>query len=169
MLAEAVKAVGGKKDEVKKKKPIPVARVDVESEEDFNADGSDDEPRRGCNYGAFKRCNPPSFDGTKEASAVQQWLREIEAVLCISECREEQKVKFASHLFVSEVLCWWDNIRTDMGARAVDRMGWKEFKQLVTDQYCPTSELSSLEKKFVNLEAGGMTHQEYTTKFNRMA
>jgi hypothetical protein len=56
-----------------------------------------------------------------------------------------------------------------MGARVVGRMGWKEFKQLVTDQYCPASELSSLEKKFVNLEAGSMTHQEYTTKFNRMA
>jgi hypothetical protein len=128
----------------KKKKPIPVTQVGDESGEDFSAEEFDEEPKRRCNYGAFKRCNPPSFDSTKDASVAQQWLREIEVVLRISECREEQKVKFASHSFVSEALCWWDNIRTAMGARAVDRMGWKEFKQLVTDQYCPANELSSL-------------------------
>jgi hypothetical protein len=39
----------------------------------------------------------------------------------------------------------------------------------VTDQYCLTNELTNLEKKFINLEAGSMTHQKYTIKFNRMA
>jgi Tfp pilus assembly protein PilO len=78
-------------------------------------------------------------------------------------------VKFASHSLVSEALCWWDNIMQAMGTKAIERMKWKEFKQLVTDQYCQASELTSLEKKFINLEAGSMTHQEYTTKFNRMA
>jgi hypothetical protein len=48
-------------------------------------------------------------------------------------------------------------------------MKWKEFKQLMIDQYCTASELTSLEKEFINLEAGSMTHQEYTTKFNKMA
>jgi hypothetical protein len=117
----------------------------------------------------FKRCNPPSFDGTKDASATQQWLREMEAVIHISECKEEQKVKFASHSFISEALCWWKNILHVMGAKAIERMKRKESKQLVTDQCCPISELSSLEKKFVTLEAGNQTLQEYITKFNRMA
>jgi hypothetical protein len=123
MLAEAVRAVGGMKDETKKKKPTPVTHVVAESEDEYDPDGSDGEPMGGCTYGAFKRCNLPSFDGTKDASAAQQWLREIEAVLNVSECREEQKVKFASHSLVSEALCWWDNIRTAMGAKAVERMG----------------------------------------------
>jgi hypothetical protein len=95
-------------------------------------------------------------------------VREMEAVIRISECTEEQKVKFASHSFVSEALCWWENIVQAMGQRPIGRMKWKQFKQLVIDQYCHASELSSLEKKFVNLEAGDLSLQEYTTKFNRM-
>jgi hypothetical protein len=70
---------------------------------------------------------------------------------------------------VSDALCWWDNIMQAMGTKAVEKMKWKEFKQLVTDQYCPASELLILEKKFINPEAGSVTHQEYTMKFNRMA
>jgi hypothetical protein len=106
ILAEAMMAMGGRKDEAKKKKQIPEMQVITESEEQNDTEESDGDARRGHNYGAFKRCNPPSFGGTKDVSVAHQWLLEIEAVIRISECREEQKVKFASHSFVSEALCW---------------------------------------------------------------
>jgi hypothetical protein len=93
----------------------------------------------------------------------------MKAVIRISECKEEQKVKFVSHSFVSEALCWWDNLILEMGEKAVKRMKTKEFKNLVMDQYCPSSEVNNPEKKFVTLEAGKSTLQEYVTKFNRMA
>jgi hypothetical protein len=56
-----------------------------------------------------------------------------------------------------------------MAKEAIQRMKWKELKRLVIDNYCPASELGSMEKEFVNLKAGTMTHQEYTRKFNKMA
>jgi hypothetical protein len=48
-------------------------------------------------------------------------------------------------------------------------MKLKELKNLVTGQYCPSSEVNHLEKEFVTLEAGKMILQEYVTKFNCMA
>jgi hypothetical protein len=93
----------------------------------------------------------------------------METTIRINECKEDQKVKFVSHSFVSEALCWWDNLVQAMGERAVQRMKWKEFKNLVTDQYCPSSEVNHLEKEFVTLEADKMTLHEYIIKFNRKA
>jgi hypothetical protein len=40
---------------------------------------------------------------------------------------------------------------------------------LVMENYCPSSDRGTIEKEFVNLEAGTLTHQQYTTKFNKMA
>ncbi|KAJ0722972.1 putative transcription factor interactor and regulator CCHC(Zn) family [Helianthus annuus] len=124
---------------------------------------------RGCSYGDFMKCKPPPFDGTKDVSVAHQWLREMEAVLKISKCRREDMVTYATHSSSSEALCWWDNLTQAMGDRAVKRMKWEELKKLVIDQFCPTHELDKLERQFINLEGGNMTHKEYTTKFNKLA
>jgi hypothetical protein len=92
----------------------------------------------------------------------------MEVVIRISGCKEEQKVKFASNLFVSKALCWWDNLVQVMGEKAVRQMKWREFKNLVTDQLSPSSEVNHLENELLTLTAGKMTLQEYITKFNRM-
>ncbi|KAD4385844.1 hypothetical protein E3N88_26013 [Mikania micrantha] len=47
-------------------------------------------------------------------------------------------------------------------------MKWDELKRLVIEQFCPTNEIDKIERDFVKLEAGNMTHREYTTKFNEM-
>ncbi|XP_076898689.1 uncharacterized protein LOC143552320 [Bidens hawaiensis] len=56
-----------------------------------------------------------------------------------------------------------------MGDRSIRRMTWVELKKLVLDQFCPPYELDKIEQDFLTLEAGSMTHWEYTTKFNKMA
>ncbi|XP_076959623.1 uncharacterized protein LOC143635748 [Bidens hawaiensis] len=131
--------------------------------------GSDKEVSKGCNYGSFKKCNPLEFDGTKDAIAAHRWIREMDAVIKISECREDQKVKFAAHSFVSKALCWWESITLVMGERAIQRMKWGELKLLVIEHFCATNKLNKIERDFLNLEAGNMTHREYTNKFNEMS
>ena len=74
----------------------------------------------------------------------------------ISKCRDEDKVTFVAHSFMSEALCWWDNFTLAMGDRAVKRSTWEKLKQLVIEQFCPTHELDKLDWKFVNLEAGNL-------------
>jgi hypothetical protein len=77
MLAEAMKAVEEKKkDSPKKKREKPLAGVEVSSESDEEESEASAEKvvSKGCNYTSFKRCDPPSFNGTEDAVATQQWL-----------------------------------------------------------------------------------------------
>ncbi|KAD4178377.1 hypothetical protein E3N88_26968 [Mikania micrantha] len=128
-----------------------------------------EDKKKGCDYKIFKSCNPPSFDGKKDAVTAHQWLREMESVIKISECNDSQKVKFAAHSFVSEALFWWDTIQQAMGEPAVEALSWESFKRLVLAKFCPKFVIDKMEKDFMNLEVGTMTHQEYTTKFNEMS
>ena len=54
------------------------------------------------------------------------------------------------------------------GEQAIDAMTWNGLKELVRSKFCPENELDKMETNFLKLEAGGMTHQEYTTKFDQM-
>ncbi|KAD3067668.1 hypothetical protein E3N88_35548 [Mikania micrantha] len=93
----------------------------------------------------------------------------MESVIKISECNDSQKVKFAAYSFVSEALFWWDTIQQAMGEPAVEALSWESFKRLVLAKFCPKFVIDKMEKDFMNLEVGTMTHQEYTTKFNEMS
>ncbi|KAI3828267.1 hypothetical protein L1987_02365 [Smallanthus sonchifolius] len=125
--------------------------------------------RKGSSCKAFKDGSPPKFYGTKDTTVTHKWIRQIEAVIKISECRDDQKVKYATHSFVSEVLCWSKNLVIAMGEKAIDRMSWEELKILLIEEFCPDNEMDKLVRDFLRLEAGSMTHREYTTKFNTMA
>jgi hypothetical protein len=85
------RAMGGRKDEAKKKKPTPEMQVITESEEKNDTEESEDDAKKGCNYGALKRCNHPSFDDTKDASIAQPWLRKIKAVFASANVRRNRK------------------------------------------------------------------------------
>ncbi|XP_076911543.1 uncharacterized protein LOC143569545 [Bidens hawaiensis] len=93
----------------------------------------------------------------------------MEAILRVSKCKGEDMMTFATASLRSEALCWWDNLVQTMGDRSIRRMTWVELKKLVLDQFCPPHELDKIEQDFLTLEAGIMTHREYTTKFNKMA
>ena len=125
--------------------------------------------RKGCDYKTFQSCNPKPFDGKKDTAATHQWLREMEAVIKISECEENQKVKFAAHSLISEALFWWDSMQQALGEAVVDAMTWVEFKKLVLERFCPKFAVNKVEKELMNLEVGTMTHGEYTTRFNEMS
>lgn len=40
---------------------------------------------------------------------------------------------------------------------------------MVIKEFCPQYEVDRIEKKFLNLSAGKMSHSEYTAQFNKMA
>ncbi|KAD4888366.1 hypothetical protein E3N88_20439 [Mikania micrantha] len=150
------------------------ARLDEDRRWRWWAGGASTEKESGgggglCDYKIFKSCNPPSFDGKKDAVTAHQWLREMESVIKISECNDSQKVKFEAHSFVSEALFWWDTIQQAMGEPAVEALSWESFKHLVLAKFCPKFVVDKMEKDFMNIEVGTMTHQEYTTKFNEMS
>ncbi|XP_076882749.1 uncharacterized protein LOC143531308 [Bidens hawaiensis] len=175
IVTEAVKAMEKSLLSKSSDKEGMSKEMPAREEEVFVPSGDEDEVRtfsastRGCSYGDFNKCDPPPFDGTKGALETHQWVREMEAILRVSKCKGDDMVTFAIASLRSEALCWWDNLVQAMSNRSIRRMTWVELKKLVPDQFCPPRELDKIEQDFLTLEAGSMTHREYTMKFNKMA
>ncbi|KAD7117297.1 hypothetical protein E3N88_04565 [Mikania micrantha] len=131
--------------------------------------GSGAKGPKGCDYKAFKGCNPPPFDGKKDAVATCHWVSAMEAVIAISECREDQAVKFAAHSFTKEALHWWNTVKQSKTSADVEGLIWEDLKELVTKHFCPKNKIDKIEREFLTLKAGRMNHRQYTSKFNEMS
>ncbi|KAI3786295.1 hypothetical protein L1987_39875 [Smallanthus sonchifolius] len=55
-----------------------------------------------CTYKDFKTCDQPDLFGNKDAMEALQWMREMEAVIDLSKCAEEDVVQFTAHSFKGE-------------------------------------------------------------------
>ncbi|KAK1428063.1 hypothetical protein QVD17_16890 [Tagetes erecta] len=150
-------------DEEEKESEKIEREIESSDDSDFEIEG------KGCNYGAFQRCKPPTFDGKKGSAATLEWLSEMEAVIDISECRTDQTVKFAAHSFTGAAIYWWTTVKQSKGRKAIREMVWEDLKELMVKRFCPQYEVDRVEREFLNLTAGSMSHLEYTTKFNEMA
>ncbi|GJZ37633.1 hypothetical protein Tco_0583824 [Tanacetum coccineum] len=62
--------------------------------------------RRGCTYKEFLACNPKEYDGKGGAIVYTCWIKKMESVHDMSECRDSQRVKYTSGSFVGKVLTW---------------------------------------------------------------
>ncbi|KAI3716982.1 hypothetical protein L1987_68248 [Smallanthus sonchifolius] len=156
LLAEALKqvnAVGGSS-----------AAVDAQNNETDNAP-----PAHGCDYKSFKACDPPVLTGKKDAVATFDWVIRMEATIRLSECRSDQVVKFAANSLREEASHWWEGVRQAKGSEIVDAMMWADLKTLVIKNFCPRNEIENVEREFLGLKAGNMTHRQYTTRFNEPA
>ncbi|KAI3776983.1 hypothetical protein L1987_46776 [Smallanthus sonchifolius] len=156
LLAEALKQVNGEGGS----NPT----VDTPNTEAINAP-----PARGCNYKSFKVCDPPVLTGKKDAVATFDWIIRMEAAIRLSECRADQVVKFAANSLREEASHWWEGVRQAKGSEIVDAMMWADLKTLVIKNFCPRNEIEKVEREFMGLKAGNMTHRQYTTRFNELA
>jgi hypothetical protein len=124
------------------------------------------EPRKGFSYKSFKGCDPPKLDGRKSAIATYQWVYEMEAVIHISGCTATQVVNYVTHSFVSAALFWWDSIKQAKGPVVLATLTWDDLNKLVMSKFCPIIGKDEIEREFIMLEAGKMTLQQCTTKFD---
>ncbi|KAI3725262.1 hypothetical protein L1987_65043 [Smallanthus sonchifolius] len=97
---------------------------------------------RGCDYKSFKACDPPVLTGKKDAVATFDWV-------------------IPSH--------WWEGVRQAKGDEVVDAMMWIDLKTLVIKNFYPRNEIEKVEREFLGIKAGSMTHRQYTTRFNELA
>ncbi|KAI3786395.1 hypothetical protein L1987_40038 [Smallanthus sonchifolius] len=156
LLAEALKKVNGEGGSN--------TAVDTPNTEAINAPLN-----RGCDYKSFKACHPPVLTGKKDAVATFNWVIRMEAAIRLSECRSDQVVKFSANSLREEASHWWEGVRQAKGSKVVDAMMWADLKTLVIKNFCPRNEIEKVEREFLGLKAGSMTHRQYTTRFNELA
>ncbi|GJU48606.1 putative reverse transcriptase domain-containing protein [Tanacetum coccineum] len=86
---------------------------------------------RECTYTDFLKCQPMNFKGTEGVVRLTQWLEKMESVFHISNCTVECQA-----------------VRHDTAYA----MPWKTLKKMITDKYCPRSEIKKLETEIMFLE-----------------
>ncbi|GKB75012.1 putative reverse transcriptase domain-containing protein [Tanacetum coccineum] len=59
-----------------------------------------------CTYITFMKCDPQPFKGTEGAVGLCQWFEKLEFMFRISDCKERDKVKFATATLQGRALTW---------------------------------------------------------------
>ena len=125
--------------------------------------------RQGCSYKTFIACKPSEFKGTEGAVGVLRWIEAMEAIIDISECADNRKVKYAACSFRGKALTWWNTQVQARGRDGANSMTWEELKELLLKEYCPDNEMQKLEAEFWNLTMSGSEHASYTNRFHELA
>ncbi|GKA33859.1 hypothetical protein Tco_0720288 [Tanacetum coccineum] len=95
----------------------------------------------------FISCQPFYFNGTEGAVGLIRWFERTESVFSRSRCAEENKVTFATGTLTNDALSWWNAYAHPMGVDQANRITWTELKRLLTNNYCPRTEIRKMEKK----------------------
>ncbi|KAI3694625.1 hypothetical protein L1987_77593 [Smallanthus sonchifolius] len=103
-------------------------------------------PTRGCDYKAFRGCDPPELTGEKEAAYTLDWINGMESTISLSDCRPDQAVRFAAKSLKGEAAHWWETVKQAKGDQAVELMRWNDLKALVISKFCPKNEVHKVER-----------------------
>jgi hypothetical protein len=99
----------------------------------------------------FNKLRPPTCDHSVDLMDANNWLREIEKKLELTELTEEECVTVAAHQLIGTASAWWDSY-CDSHPDPL-HIGWDEFMK---------------EDEFRHLKMGGMSVQEYANHFQEL-
>ncbi|GJU64405.1 putative reverse transcriptase domain-containing protein [Tanacetum coccineum] len=102
-----------------------------------------------CTYTNFLKFQPMNFKGTEGVVGLTQWLEKMESVFHISNCTVACQAKFATCTLQRNALTWWNSHVRVVGHDIAYVMPWKTLKKMMTDKYCPMSEIKKLETEMM--------------------
>ncbi|GJR81946.1 putative reverse transcriptase domain-containing protein [Tanacetum coccineum] len=86
-----------------------------------------------------------------------------------SDCKERDKVKFATATLQGHALTWWNGRIASMGIDTANGTPWTEVRKWMTEEFCPRSMLQMLEQELYNLKLKGTDIDGYTNRFHELA
>ncbi|GJX64927.1 reverse transcriptase domain-containing protein [Tanacetum coccineum] len=120
------------------------------------------------NYKEFISCQPFCFNGTEGAVGLIRWFERTESVFSRSRCAEENKVTFATGTLTDDALSWWNAHAQPMGIEQANQITWTELKRLLTNKYCPRTEIRKMEEELYNLSVKGNDLKPYVRRFQEL-
>ncbi|GJW26927.1 reverse transcriptase domain-containing protein [Tanacetum coccineum] len=121
------------------------------------------------NYKEFISCQPFWFNGTEGAVDLIRGFERTESVFSRSRCAEENKVTFATGTLTDDALSWWNAHAQPMGIEQANQITWTELKRLLTNKYCPRTEIKKMEDEFYGLTVNGSDLKTYIRRFQELA
>ncbi|GJR71455.1 putative reverse transcriptase domain-containing protein [Tanacetum coccineum] len=79
----------------------------------------------------------------------------MESVFHISDCAESCQVKYATCTLQGEALTWWNSYVKTTNLEVAYAIGWKELKEMLIKEYCPSHEIHNMEAELWNLTVDG--------------
>ncbi|GJV43885.1 reverse transcriptase domain-containing protein [Tanacetum coccineum] len=120
------------------------------------------------NYKEFISCQPFYFNGTEGAVGLIHWFEPTESVFSRSRCAEENKVTFFTSTLTDDTLSWWNAYAQPMGVEQANQITWTELKRLLTNKYCPRTEIKKMEEELYNLTVKGNDLKPYVRRFQEL-
>nr|GEZ57823.1 reverse transcriptase domain-containing protein [Tanacetum cinerariifolium] len=121
------------------------------------------------NYKEFISCQTFYFNGTKGVVGLIRWFERTESIFSRSNCAEENKVSFATGTLTNDALSWWNTYAQPIGTEQANRITWTELKRLLTNKYCPRTEIKKMDDEFYNLSVKGNDLKTYVRRFQELA
>ncbi|GJU17762.1 putative reverse transcriptase domain-containing protein [Tanacetum coccineum] len=120
------------------------------------------------NYKEFISCQPFYFNGTEGVVGLIHWFERTESIFSHSNCSEENKVTFATGTLTDDTLSWWNAYTQPIGIEQANKITWTELKRLLTNKYCPRTEVRKMEDEFYNLTVKGNDLKTYVRRFQEL-
>ncbi|GJX35745.1 putative reverse transcriptase domain-containing protein [Tanacetum coccineum] len=120
------------------------------------------------NYKEFISCQPFYFNGTEGAVGLIRWFERTESVFSRSRCAEENKVTFATGTLTDDALSSVNAYAQPMGIEQANQITWTELKRLLTNKYCPRTEIRKMEEELYNLIVKGNDLKPYVRRFQEL-
>ncbi|GJZ86503.1 reverse transcriptase domain-containing protein [Tanacetum coccineum] len=121
------------------------------------------------NYKEFVSCQPFYFNDTEGVVGLIRWFERTESVFTRSNCAEENKVTFTTGTLTDDALSWWNAYAQPIGIDQANEITWTELKRLLTNKYCPFTEVKKIEDEFYNLVVKGNDLKTYIRRFRELA
>ncbi|GJR99348.1 reverse transcriptase domain-containing protein [Tanacetum coccineum] len=77
-------------------------------------------------------------------------------------------VTFATGTLTDDALSWWNAYAQPMGIEQANRTTWTELKRLLTNKYCPRTEIRKMEEELYNLSVKGNDLKPYVRRFQEL-
>ena len=93
----------------------------------------------GCSIKDFCSHYSNSFDGIGHYISAENWLNDMEELLKVIGCIEEQKVMFTAQKLLRDAKRWWQVERKLLVMELGDESAitWTQFKEEFNNQYFP--------------------------------
>ncbi|GKA81102.1 putative reverse transcriptase domain-containing protein, partial [Tanacetum coccineum] len=121
-----------------------------------------------CTYQDFVKFQPLNFKGTEGVICLTRWFEKMETVFHISNCPEVYQVKYATYTLLDSALTWCNSHKRTIGVDAAFAMTWRDLMKLMTEVYCPRSEIQKMETELWNLTVKNNDLAAYTQRFQEL-
>ena len=89
-----------------------VERMNRQSEENSTKRGRMEVDLEYLKFSEFRKVNPPSFRGTFNPDAADEWIMKIEKVYLVLAFFNKQQVAFATYILQLDAKFWWKGMKS---------------------------------------------------------